>query len=91
MWKSKQKMPKNVWFYVNYQIFVCECAISGFQTPSFDRARQHGKSDPFLRQMCEKVSKKCLKMYDLEDSLLKLANFNFEAKKGPFCKEKSQK
>ena len=36
-------------------IFVRRCAISGFETPPFDKARQHGKFDPFVRQIREKI------------------------------------
>ncbi len=38
-------------------IFVRGCAISGFDTPPFDKARQRRKFDPFVRQIWEKVGK----------------------------------
>ncbi len=78
-------------------IFVRGCATWGSRTPAFDKARQRQNFDPVLRQISEKVSKKCLKMYDSLDFLkilrLKLAKHSFFrgetsifSKKGPFCK-----
>ncbi len=43
------------------------CAISGLDTPHFDKARQRRKFDPFVRQFWEKMGKNDLKMYDSED------------------------
>ncbi len=48
-------------------IFVHGCAILGFDTPPFNKARQCWKFDPFVRQIQEKVGKNDLKMYDSED------------------------
>ncbi len=78
-------------------IFVRACATWGSQTPPFDKARQRRNFDPVLRQILEKVSKKCLKMYDSLDFRkilrLKLAKhaflgvkLQFSAKKDPFVR-----
>ncbi len=78
-------------------IFVRGCAISGFQTPPFHKARQRRKFDPFVRQIPGKLGKNCLKMYDSEDfrkfSPLKSAKHAFFrgetsilTRKGPCCK-----
>ncbi len=78
-------------------IFLCGCATSGSRTPPFDKARQRRNFDPVLRQILEKVSKKCLTMYDSLDlrkilhlKLAKHAFFRGEtsifSKIGPFCK-----
>ncbi len=48
-------------------IFVRGCAISGFETPPFDKERQRRKFDPFVRQIREKVGKNDLKMYYSKD------------------------
>ncbi len=45
-------------------IFVRGCATWGSRTPPFEKARQRRNFDSVLRQILEKVSKKCLKMYD---------------------------
>ncbi len=62
-------------------IFVRGCAISGFETPPFAKARQPWKFDPFVRQIREKVGKNDPKMYDSEDFRkflpLKSANMHF--------------
>ena len=48
-------------------ISVRGCAISGFETPSFDKVQWRQKLDPFVRQIREKDGKNDLKMYDSED------------------------
>ncbi len=57
-------------------IFERGCATWGSRTPPFDKAHQRRNFVPVLRQILEKVSKKCLKMYDSLDFLSE--NFTFE-------------
>ncbi len=58
-------------------IFVRGCAISGFETPPFNKARQRQKIDPFVRQIREKVGKNDLKMYDSDDFFVVQRNMHF--------------
>ena len=44
--------------------FCMGCAIFRFETPPLSKARRRRKLDPFVRQIWEKLTRKCPKMYD---------------------------
>ncbi len=82
---------------LTWPIFVYGCAILRLETPPLNKVRQRRKFDPFVRQIWEKLTRKCLKTYH-SVHLRKLFNLTFAkhaffrgetllfGKNGPLCK-----
>ena len=58
------KLRRNVPGGGSSPIFVYGCAILRFETPPLSKVPHRQKFDPFVRQIWEKVTGKCLKTYD---------------------------